>query len=152
MAIDYTFGGRLSWDIITQSWETDTVASKLQKAIEDAVELSQDEKSIVEEYCVFLSCTRGLHSHVNGTRPAAPLVEFIAVLSDLDRLTPDNLWNFRKRAPNTLIAAWRAAFMANQNLFIIDPAQLPDEELTDEQREEAKDINSPLAVTALDSA
>jgi hypothetical protein len=152
MAIDYTFGGKVSWDITLQSWETDTIASKLQKSIEDALELADDEKSIIEEYCVFLSCTRGVYPHINGTRPGATLVEFMAVLSDLDRLTPNDLWSFRKRAPNALVGAWRAAFLAAQELFVLDAGQLPDENLTPAQQEEVKDINSPLVSAAPNSA
>lgn len=145
MAIDHTFGGKLTWDIVPQSWETDTIATKLQNSIETAVEVSKDEAAMLEEYCVFLSLTRGIHPHINGTRPGATLVELIAVVNDWPRMSPVDVWNFRKRLPNTIAAAWRSAYIAGQELFILDPAQLPDEDLSAEQLEEVKDINSPLA-------
>jgi hypothetical protein len=146
---DYTFDGKVTWDIVSQSWDTDTAALKLETAIKEAAEIPANEASYLGELCVMLSCTKDVTFTANGVKPSPIWLRFQDLLKG--SVQPADLWNTRKQLPNTLVDAWKAAFLAAQDLFVIDPAQLPDDRLTDDQREALKDVNSPLAGVVLSS-
>lgn len=149
MPIDATFGGKIHWDISVQSWDTDSEALKLEQAIKGTVAIEPKEEAMLSEFCVLLSCTREVAFSVNGEKPVLAWYQFREMITQQE--SPAELWAARKALHYGILGAWRAAFSDKQQLFVIDPAQLPEGDLTPSQKEELKDKNSPLAVTAANS-
>lgn len=140
---DHTFGGQLAWEIEAQNFETDTIAEGIERDIlATRAEWTDIEKKIISELSIILSCTKSLA--IIGTKKPAP-----AVLRMVEVLTvhpePAALIEWRLKLPYKLRDAWHSAWAEGQDMFSVDPAQLPTSALTPSQLEELKDKNSPLA-------
>jgi hypothetical protein len=144
--MDSALDGLLEWDIDPQSLFTDAEAEAIEREILATREIWKDEdKSMVTEIAYLLSCTRALK--VVGAKQPKPAVfrtitEIINVLTN--RPNPADLFTWRLRLPYKVLFAWREAFNEAQDVFSVDPAQLPTSALNEAQKAEAADNKSPL--------
>lgn len=139
---DYTFGGQLTFDILPRSFATDIDMEAIQRDILATREnWTDEEKGIVYEIAILLSGTRS--AKIVGKKKPASVVEMVEGINN--RLPVDELLAWRQRIPHKLVIAWNNAWIAGQDIFDVDPAQLPTADLSITQREELKDKNSFLA-------
>lgn len=144
----YTLDGRLEWDIASQSLDTDLQTEAIERGILAAVpDLTEENKKTVKEFATILSCTDDLKASWKGGEHKS-LSAFVTMFEKwkANQLSYAELWKWRTKTPYRLISIWIDAYLANQSLYEVDPAQLPTEALSAEQKEQLKDKDSFLAV------
>ncbi len=149
--LDFTFGGRVAWDIKARTLGSYTRRDALVKQVEAALALNngaytKDIEANVYTLSYLLASTVDVRFAFDG-KERAGLKDFKAWWAcwkgknaDLKRLYND----FVELAEGVIIA-WREAFDDAQQLYEPDPDQMPDHLLSREQREALKDPEHPLA-------
>lgn len=149
MPVDTLIENQLEWDIDAQSLFSDTEAEAIERSIKETRESWSDaEVSIITELAYLLSCTHSV-TVVGTAKPAPAVLKMIEVINN--RPAPAELFLWRIKLPYKLRNAWTSAFDKAQNMFSVDPAQLPTVVLTPDQQEQLKDKKSFLASDASDS-
>lgn len=143
----HTLEGRLEWDISSQSIDADTQSDTIERGIlATREEWSEDDRKMVKEFATILSCTDGLKlKRKGGEHKSLPVFVEQVEKWNAKLLSFEELWAWRIKIPYRLYTVWIDAYLANQFLYEVDPAQLPTEALSDEQKEQLKDKNSFLA-------
>jgi hypothetical protein len=140
---DYTFSGQLEWEIDAQCFETDIAAEALERDMLATRETwTAVEKNIIGQFSILLSCTRSV-KRVGKKKPAPAVLQMVELVNK--HPAPDEMVAWRFKLPYKLRSAWEGAWTDAQDMFSVDPSQLPDEALTSEQQEQLKDKNSFLA-------
>lgn len=149
--MDFTFDGRVAWDIKPRTLGSYTRRDALAEQIKAALALPNGAHTKEIEANVFtlaylLASTAGVAFAFNG-KERGGLKDFKrwwelwkSKSADLKQL----YMGFVELAEGVIIA-WREAFEDAQMLYDPDPAQVPDSHLTPEQREALKDPAAPLA-------
>lgn len=140
---DYTFGGRISWNIAPQSLAVDLEASALERAIKTAIpDMPERQAERVQEFSIIYASTQCIEIE---TKTAKPVIKaFFAAWQKRDKMTPEQLWRWRVALPYSIWGAWQEAWQDSQSLFDTDPAELPTSALTIEQKAEAETTGTPL--------
>jgi|GEM_PF-6527184 len=149
--IDSTLGGRIEWRIMPSSPYTDAIKTKLDRLFESIPDLTADEKALISDYSALLSLTEDIIFKFDG-REKRLLTEFASGWGRREKMSARQLFDFLMRLSYVIRSAWFAACYAEQVPFEVDPAQMPTEALTDEQKAEAADPASPLPPNAATSA
>jgi hypothetical protein len=138
-----------------QSWITDDKAEKLDREIAAAVGIEENPKdakqkklrAMLNTFSIVYACTTAVELH-NEARVDASLRTLYDLWQRRDELTLVELWNMRLQQPYTLWNEWFSQWDGKQRLFELDPAEIPDDMLTSQQKAELKDPRSPLASDA----
>ena len=139
------FDGLVEFFILTENLGSDLEAQGLERRILEAVpDMDEDMKSRLQDFTMLIAHTDCVEFHFDG-REKRPLKEFQRFWEQHTTLSPEAIWAYRLKIPYKLLNAWRDEYRAGQQLFDVDPAQLPLNALTPAQREEAADPASPLA-------
>jgi hypothetical protein len=140
----------IKWHVNCQTFYSDERAAQMRDRICEALSIEEktSQWNMVNEFCFLLSVTEDVE--FDPDRARQPLHEFQTLIDTWETRTPQDLYDYRlRRLPGALLNQWREAYMEGQNLFEPDPAVLPEAALTEAQREELKDVNSPLVENAL---
>lgn len=141
--VDHTFGGKIRWEIVPQSMAVDLEAIGLERMINEAIpDVPEEQKARLSEFAVIYSSTQCIEIDISTAKPA--IRAFYAVWQKHDKMTPEQLWRWRVALPYQVWTAWQAAWNDAQSLFDTDPAELPTDALTLEQKAEAETTGSPL--------
>lgn len=133
---------KITWNIAPQTLKTDAQARALERAI--LADCPGEDTKDVRAFTVMLSCTRGLEFNTKTARPALQTFkQFIE--HGVDGMSGEALWNARQEIWLPVWYAWIGGFNEGQQLFNTDPAEIPDDELTEAQKAELARRDSPLA-------
>jgi hypothetical protein len=133
---------KITWRIIPQTLKTDARAKALERAILE--DCPVEEVSRVRTFTLLLSCTKGIEFDTARARPALQsFKQFIE--HDAVTMQGAELWNYCEDLHLNLWHAWISGFNDGQELFETDPAELPTSALTDAQKAELAQSDSPLA-------
>jgi hypothetical protein len=142
--VDHTFGGRLRWIIEAMSLWTEMQQEKLFKELSAALpDLDDKERAELNNFCGWYVLVDDIEFMFDDKEKAA-LKKFRDNWKKRETMTPRELLNFWLKLPYAIRGAWVTAVNAEQDMFDVDPAQLPDEALTGEQKAEAATPGSPL--------
>jgi hypothetical protein len=132
---------QISWNIAPQTLKTDSQARALERLI--LADCPGEDVKDVRTFTVMLSCTRGLD--FNTTTARAALRTFKQFIEQgIKGMSGEALWEVRQEIPLPLWWAWIKGFNGGQELFDPDPAELPLDALTEDQKAEAETPGSPL--------
>lgn len=141
---DNTFGGRVIWNVAAASPYTDMLGEKLKKRFEaDVPELDGAKLHEVNMMLNVLPLTESIEFNFDG-KEKRWLCQFKANWEAVESMTTAQLGDFLYRLPYNIRTAWITAVNDGQVPFEVDPAQLPTDALTDEQKVEAATPGSPL--------
>lgn len=130
--MDHTFDGQLKWTVEPQCFETDIHAAELEREmLATRTEWTAKEKEMVSQLSILLSCTTSVEI-VGTKKPATAVVKMTEMINN--RPPADELVAWRFKLPYKLRDAWHSAWNEGQDLFSVDPAQLPSSELTEAQK------------------
>jgi hypothetical protein len=130
--IDSTIGGQLSWNIDPQSFATDIKATPIERdLLATRTEWTPKEKEIIQALSILLSCTQSVEI-VGTKKPAAAVLKMVEFINT--HPSPGELVEWRFKLPYQLKNAWEQAWAEGQQMFEVDPVQLPTDNLTDEQK------------------
>ncbi len=138
---------KITWHISPQTLKTDARANIMKRLIVEAC--PEVDPRDAGSFALILSCTNGVDFDAATARPA--LKTFKAALERVRDMDGAALWAFREDMPLQLWYAWISAYNDGQELFDTDPAELPTTALSDEQKAEAAQPDSPLAAPAQNS-
>lgn len=138
-----TLADFISFECEPQSMLTDTEADLLEQKIAAAakVEDKGQLRRTLSSFCIVYICTRNIALNASE-RVDKSLVALHDMWLRRGDLSPVELWEMRQRMPHTLWNEWFRQWDAKQRLFDVDPAQLPDDMLDEQQKAEAKDPKS----------
>lgn len=130
--MDHTFNGQLSWEIEPQCFATDIEAARIERELLALrAEWTVKEKEIITGLSILLSCTNSVEI-VGTKKPAAAVLKMIEMINN--PLISEVLIEWRFKLPYKLRDAWESAWVEGQELFSIDPVQLPTADLTEAQK------------------
>lgn len=132
---------KITWHIVPQSLKTDFHAKSLERGI--LAECPSADLSEVRTFTLLMSCTTGLE--FDAARARSALQEFkLFIEQDVVSMSSAALWERRLNMPLQIWTVWISAFNKGQELFDADPAELPTDVLTEDQKVEAATPGSPL--------
>jgi len=141
-------------DFITFKCDPQTIALDIQadileRKIAAAVGIDEKHKQrrILSTFCVVYMCTLDVSVHLTD-RTSKTLGALCEAWQRRNEMSPAELWDMRATMPHTLWAEWFRQWDNAQRLFELDPAEVPDDMLSTDQKEELKDPQSPLASAA----
>jgi len=134
---------KLTWHISEVTPEVTRKASTLQKAIKAVCAIETEDNNSLTNFSYYLAATRQMDYPAKARSAVRNLAVFIDQWQKLDAM---EVWRFHQEyLPHNLKQVWDEAFGEAQNLFDLDPVELPDDALTPEQKAEAAEPGSPLA-------
>ena len=134
---------KLTWHISEVTPEVTRKASTLQKAIKAVCTIEPEDDNSLTNFSYYLAATRQMDYPAKARSAVRNLAVFIDQWQKLDAI---EVWRFHQEyLPHNLKQVWDEAFGEAQNLFDLDPVELPDDALTPEQKAEAATPGSPLA-------
>ena len=135
---------KIKWHFAERTLFSDRQARLLEKGILDACQVDADDTNLLSTFVCILTITERVEFPSDKARPS--LKDLPAFLAGWPDMSPAAVWEyFNKRVARMVWVDWASAFTREQSLFLADPAELPFDVLTEEQRVEAADPNSPLA-------
>jgi hypothetical protein len=135
----------IKWIFDETSLYSNEQADELAKRIQETGTVKESEGGTVGSFCILLVHTCGVTFDASKVKSESlkQLPEFLATWQ---KLSPTELWDYRRRhISHSLWRQWANDFSSEGNLLMADPAELPEDMLTEEQRLEASLPNSPLA-------
>lgn len=135
----------LKWQFIEATMYTSERVDELQKAIRDSGAVKESEDGMVYSFCLLLVHTRSVLFDAAKVQSESlkKLPDFLAAW---EKASPAQLWDYRrKHISHSLFNQWGNDFSGEGSLFMADPAELPEDMLTEAQREDlVKNPNGPL--------
>ena len=149
---DNSFGGRVTFEISPASLFTDMRQDALKRRFEEELpKMSPEEREQVDQLIFWMSVTDDIQFNFNG-REKKGLKFFKDGWERHEAMTTRELLDFWLKLPYEIRTAWITEAGDGQNLIEVDPAQLPTNRLTDAQKDELLDKDSPLAADASPSS
>ena len=134
----------LKWRFNEPSMYSYEQADELSKAIQDTGVVKDSEVGMLSPFCVVLVHTCSVTFDAARARSDS-LKKLPDFLSTWETLTPAQLWEYRRRhISNPLWVHWVKDFNQDSGRLMADAAELPEGDLTPEERDEAARPGSPL--------
>lgn len=141
---DNTLGGRVFFKLVPETQYTEGKRLALYNRIKaELPDFDTYDESAIYELSLIVSCTDTIEFTFNG-HERMPLINFRAYWLDVPTQSAFDLVNGWLHLPSTIIKAWRREWNDAQEMFDVDPAELPSSMLTPAQKKEAEDPTSPL--------
>lgn len=130
------------WHIQEGTLHTARKAQALRRAIEAACTVLPEDESRMINYTYFLANTTKIEPPPTARASLRALAAFIPTWEDL---APAQVWEFyQKELSANVVLEWDSEFTKAQNPYDTDPAELPLDALSDEQKVEAATPGTPL--------
>lgn len=149
---DYSFDGRIRFEISPASLFTDMRQEALRlRFSEELPDLSPKEQEQVDQLAFWMSVTDDIQFTFDG-REKKGLKFFKDGWERHEAMTCRELLDWWMKLAFEVRTAWITKAGDGQDLFEVDPAQLPTNALTPAQKAELDDKDSPLAADASPSS
>lgn len=131
------------WHFLEATIFTTRQAKKLNEAIRAACQIDPEDDATLDNFTAFLPLTEGVDFPADKALPS--LKAMPAFLAQWQDMSPADVWEFRvRKISHHVWIDWVENFTKRETLFEADPAELPESELTPEQKAEAALPGSPL--------